>query len=122
MESQIGVGLQWFKKCTPDLSFCVAQGPKIRHAKRLCLNNVATFYYNLQHAYDLHNYDASKIWNCNEFGAQVDHNGGALVLTKARSKSMHSITTNKKNGCQYFPTSMHMAIQFPTSTFLKVNN
>jgi hypothetical protein len=89
--------LYWFKKCTRDLSFYVVQGLKIGHAKGLCLNNVATFYDNLQHAYDLHNYDASKIWNCDEFSAQVDRIGGALMLTKARSKSMHSITPNKEN-------------------------
>jgi hypothetical protein len=98
MESQIGVGCNGSRNA-PRLSFCVAQGPKIRHAKGLCLNNVATFYYNLQHASNLHNYDASKIWNCDEFGAQVDHSGGALVLTKARSKSMHSITPKKKHCC-----------------------
>ncbi len=105
-----------------NLSFCVVQGLKIGHTKGFCLNNVATFYDNLQRAYDLHNYDVSKIWNCDEFSAQVDRNGGALVLTKARSKSMHSITPKKKNGYQYFPTSMHMVLQFPTSNFLKVNN
>jgi hypothetical protein len=82
-----------------NLSFCVVEGLKIGHAKGLCLHNVATFYDNLQHAYDLHNYDASKIWNCDEFSAQVGHNGCALVLPKARSKSMHSITPKKKNGC-----------------------
>jgi hypothetical protein len=41
-----------------------------------------TFYDNLQYAYDLHNYNANMIWNCDEFDAQASCNGGMFVLTK----------------------------------------
>jgi hypothetical protein len=58
--------LQWFKKGNPDLSLCVTQGFEVGCTKRLCPTNVVTFYDNLQHVYILHDYDANRIWNCDE--------------------------------------------------------
>jgi hypothetical protein len=42
--------------------------------------NVSIFSINLFEGYDTHIYPPSQIWNCDEFDAQVDQNGGAFVL------------------------------------------
>jgi len=32
----------------------------------------------------MHNYNASKIWNCDKFGVQASHIGGAFMFAKIR--------------------------------------
>jgi hypothetical protein len=76
----------------------VAQSFKIGCAKGLHPNNVATFY-NLQQAYDLHNYTTSKIWNCDEFGEDASYNGGLIMFTKVGSKSCIPFFQMNENGC-----------------------
>ncbi len=39
----------------------------------------------------MHNYNASKIWNCDKFGVQASHNGSAVMFANIRLKTMHSI-------------------------------
>ncbi len=58
--------LQWFREGNLDLSLCIIQGLEVGCAKGLCITNVATFYNNLQHVYNLHDYDANRIWSCDE--------------------------------------------------------
>jgi len=43
---------------------------------------VASFYENLQKLYDIHKYEASQIWNCNESGAHAGKDGGGYVIEK----------------------------------------
>jgi hypothetical protein len=52
----------------PNLSLCITQGLEVGCTKGLCPTNVATFYDKLLHVYNLHDYDATRIWNCDESG------------------------------------------------------
>jgi len=45
----------------------------------------------------MHNYNASKIWNCDKFGVQASHNGDALMFAKIKLKRTHSIILDEKN-------------------------
>jgi hypothetical protein len=68
------------------------QGLKVKCAKGLCPTNVKMFYANLIKAYNLHKYQSNQIWNYDKSSVQIGQNGGALVLAKIGSISMHSIT------------------------------
>jgi hypothetical protein len=68
------------------------QGLKVKRTKGLCPTNVKMFYTNLVKAYNLHKYQPNKIWNYDKSSVQVGWNGGALVLVKIGSRSMHYIT------------------------------
>ena len=53
-----------------------------------------TLYANLETLYTTNNYPPSHIWNCDESGVQVGRSGGAIVLAKQGSRSVHSIEPN----------------------------
>lgn len=62
------------------------------HIKGLCPTNVASFYTNLTEAYNAHDYQPNKIWNCDKSRAKVKRNRCAQILAQTSSKSMHLIT------------------------------
>ena len=68
--------LRWFKKRHPDLTRRQAQGLEIERAKGLYVENVASFYSNLQELYEKYQYPVDHVWNCNESGAQAGRSGG----------------------------------------------
>jgi hypothetical protein len=69
----------------------ITQGSEIGRARGLCLANVESFYKSLSEAYEAHRYPPSQNWKCDEFGAQTNQNGGALVLAQTDSSMVHSI-------------------------------
>lgn len=74
--------VRWFKKRHPNLTMRHSQGLEFARAKGLCAENVASFYNNLEQAYQAQNYPPDRIWNCDESGAQAGRNGGGLVWAK----------------------------------------
>jgi hypothetical protein len=88
--------LRWFRKRHSKISLCTSQGLDLERAKGLCLDHVSIFYENLE-AMLANDYEASHIWNCDEFGAQARRNGGRWVLAKTGVKSMHSIISKKQD-------------------------
>ena len=87
--------VRWFRKRHPEVSPRSAQTLEMARAKNLCLENVATFYHNLQEAYIEHQYDPSYIWNVDESGAQAGRSGGGRVLAKMGTRNVHIIIPNK---------------------------
>jgi hypothetical protein len=53
--------VRWFKKRHPDLTLKFSQGLDFARARGLCLENVASFYSNLQDLYRTHMYSAHNI-------------------------------------------------------------
>ena len=88
--------VRWFKKRHPDLTMRQSQGLEFARAKGLCAENVASFYNNLEQAYETQNYPPERIWNCDESGAQAGRNGGGLVWAKKGSKTVHSLMPNER--------------------------
>ena len=62
----------------------------------MSVENVDTFYRNLEELYGRHHYPPDDIWNCDESSAQVGQNGGARVWAKRESKSVHSLLSNER--------------------------
>ena len=89
--------LRWFRNRHPELTLRSAQALEEARAKGLNPNSVASFYDNLQVAYQQHAYPPSHIWNVNESGAQAGRSGGGtLVFARQGTKSVHSIVPNSK--------------------------
>jgi hypothetical protein len=88
--------LRWFRRRHPNLSLHLAQGLDNNHAKSLCETNVTTFYDNLRALYEQHNYLASHVWNCDESEVQAGRNGGAYVLAKTGSCSVHQVIPDER--------------------------
>jgi hypothetical protein len=80
----------------PELTLCAAQGLEHTRAKGLCPQSVQSFYTNLEKLYAIHHYSPSRIWNCDESGAQAGRNSGGLVLARTGSKSFHTITPDER--------------------------
>ena len=59
----------WFRNRHLELTLKAPQGLNQEIAKTLNPNNTTKFYDNLVEMYSKHGYQASKIWNVNEFGA-----------------------------------------------------
>jgi hypothetical protein len=81
--------------------------------------NVSTFYINLFEDYDTHIYPPSEIWNCDEFDAQADWNGGAFVLAQTCSKIMHSIVLEEHKWLFVLSCINVVGIMFPNFYIFK---
>jgi hypothetical protein len=89
--------LHWFRRRHPQLILRSAQGLEVNRARNLCLENVQSFYHNLESLYTKHNYDANHVWNCDESGAQTGRNGGGtLVFARRGSKSVYNIIPDER--------------------------
>jgi hypothetical protein len=88
--------LRWFRRRHPELSLRLAQGLDSKRARSLSAVNVNSFYENLSCLYDAHNYSPFHIWNCDETGVQAGHNGGAYVLAKTGTRSVHQVVPNER--------------------------
>jgi hypothetical protein len=62
----------------------------------LCPISVASLYYNLEELYNSFYYHPSHIWNYDESGVQAGRSGGATVLARTISKSVHSLEPNQR--------------------------
>ena len=65
-------------------------------ARGLCPSSAASLYYNLEQLYNNFKYPPSHIWNCDESGVQAGRSGGATVLAKTGSKSVHSVEPDQR--------------------------
>ena len=74
----------------------VSQALESARAKRLCEDNVRSFFENLQHLYSMHEYALDRIWNCDESGAQAGRNGGAIVIARRGARRVHNIVPNQR--------------------------
>jgi hypothetical protein len=87
--------LRSFRRRHPELSLRLAQGLDSKRARSLSAVNVNSFYENLSCLYDAHNYSPSHIWNCDETGVQAGRNGGAYVLAKTGTRSVHQVVPDE---------------------------
>ena len=88
--------LRSFKLRHPNLVSRKNQPLEMGMASGLCPTIATTLYCNLQELYNTFNYPPSNIWNCNESGVQTRTSGGALLLAKLDSKSVHTIEPDKR--------------------------
>ena len=88
--------LRWWQRKHPKLTLRASQALEIARARGLCEENVKSFYDNFQKLYMLHDYPPKRIWNCDEFGAQVGKNGGGLVIARTRARQVHSIVPDQR--------------------------
>jgi hypothetical protein len=87
--------MRWWKKRHPELTLRVSQELESARPKGLCEENVRNFHENLQHLYNLYNYLADRIWNCDESGAHAGRNGGAVVIARRGARRVHNIVPNQ---------------------------
>ena len=88
--------MRWWMKRHPQLILRVSQALDTARAKGLCAENVSSLYDNLESLYSLHQYPPSRIWNCDESGAQAGRNGGAIVIAKRGAQRVHSIVPDSR--------------------------
>ena len=68
----------------------------MNRAHALCSATTETLYNNLEELYLTFHYPPSHIWNCDKSGVQAGRNGGATVLAKRGSRSVHSVEPDKR--------------------------
>ena len=83
--------LRRFLRRHPKLATRRSQGLKVVSTGSLCSTTTETLYSNLEFLYTSYNYPPTHIWNCNELGVQAKRSGGATMLAKRGSRSVHSI-------------------------------
>jgi hypothetical protein len=88
--------LRSFKLRHPKLTSRKSQGLELGRAHGLCPSSTASLYCNLEQLYSTFPYPPSHIWNCDESGVQAGKGGGAIVLAKVGSKSVHNIELDQK--------------------------
>jgi hypothetical protein len=65
-------------------------------ARGLCPTSAASLYTNLGELYTSFHYPPSHIWNCDESGVQAGRSGGATVLARTGSRSVHCIEPDQR--------------------------
>lgn len=85
-----------FRRRHPELTLRKPQALDQKRARSLCPLTVGSFYSNLQHLYDIHNYSPDHIWNCDESGAQAGKDGGGYVIAKKGSRAVHMVTPDQR--------------------------
>ena len=68
----------------------------MNRASALCSATTETLYNNLEELYLTFHYPPSHIWNCDKSGVQAGRSGGATVLAKRGSRSVHSIEPDQR--------------------------
>jgi hypothetical protein len=98
--SAVGVlGKSWlksFKHRHPEISSRKSQGLEVGRARGLCPSSAASLYCNLEKLYNNSKYPPSHIWNCDETSVQAGRSGGATVLAKTGSRSVHSVEPDQR--------------------------
>ena len=92
-------GKSWlilFQKRHPHLVLRTPQPLQVCRARNLCPSMVYTFYTNLQHLYNQHNYQPSHIWNVDESGANASRNGVGKVFAARGSRNVHTLIPNER--------------------------
>ena len=83
--------LRRFRLRHPEIATRKSQGLEINRDHALFPNVAETLYTNPKELYLTFKYPPSHIWNCDKSGVQAGENGGATVLPKWGTRSMHSI-------------------------------
>ena len=96
MASLVMVGCVGGSTITPQLSLRVSQALEIARAWGLCTKNIKSFYENLQGLLTLHEYNADRIWNGDESGAQARRNEGGAVIAQKGARHVHSIVPDQR--------------------------
>jgi hypothetical protein len=103
----------------PQLTLKVVQRLEVSRAIGLNVDNVASFYANLKKLYELHNYNPSHIWNCDEFGAQTGCGGQGWVLAKKGSHSIHIIIPKEQEWSFVFTCITSIGTSIPNFYIFK---
>ena len=88
--------LRRFRRRHPQLVNRHSQGLEVARALALNPTTAETLYSNLEFLYSFYKYLATHIWNCDESGVQVERFGGATVLAKCSTRSIHLIEPNQR--------------------------
>ena len=88
--------LRRFRIRHPEIATRRSQGLDVSRARALCPIIAESLYENLEQLYSAHNYPPGHIWNCDESGVQAGRCGGATVLAKRGSKSVHSVEPDQR--------------------------
>ena len=88
--------LRRFRSRHPEISSRRSQGLEVARARALCPITSESLYANLERLYTAHSYPPIHIWNCDESGVQAGRVGGATVLARRGSRSIHSIELDQK--------------------------
>ena len=92
---------------------------KVNRARNLYLENVSSFYHNVQTLYGEYNYSTNHIWNYDELGVQARRNGGSiLVFVQYKSKTVHSIILDKREWLSVLITCLNVAGQYIPHFFI----
>ena len=73
-----------------------SQGLEVTRARALNPTTVETLYANMEFLYSSYKYPLAHIQNCDESGVQAGQSGGATVLAKRGSRSVHLIEPNQR--------------------------
>ena len=88
--------LRRFRIRHPEIATRKSQGLDVSRARALCPIIAESLYANLEQLYSAHNYPPTHIWNCDKSGVQAERCGGATVLAKRGSKSVHSVEPDQR--------------------------
>ena len=93
----LGIGwLRRFRSRHPEIASRRSQDLEVACVCSLCPTTTETLYGNLETLYRTHNYLPDHIWNCDESGVQASRSGGATVLARRGSRSVHSIELDQR--------------------------
>ena len=88
--------LRRFRSRHPEISSRCSQGLEVARARALCSITAESLYANLERLYTAYIYLPTHIWNYDESGVQAGRAGGATVLARRGSRSVHSIELDRK--------------------------
>ena len=88
--------LRRFYSRHPEIVSRRSQGLEVARARSLCPATAETLYGNLETLYGTHNYLPDHIWNYDESRVQASRSGGATVLARRGSRSVHSIEPDQR--------------------------
>ena len=115
-----GIGwLRRFRSRYPEITSRCSQGLEVARARSLYPTTAETLYGNLETLYMTHNYPPGHIWNCDESGVQAGRSGGATVLARGGSRSVHSIEPNQRENLSVLNCINATGGHIPDSYILK---
>ena len=88
--------LRRFHSRHPEIMSRRSQGLEVARARFLCPATTETLYSNIETLYMTQNYPSGHIWNCDKSRVQACRSGGATVLARRKSKSVHSIELDQR--------------------------
>ena len=90
--------------------------------RSLCIENVKSFYENLNKMYTLHLYPLERIWNCDKVKARLKRMVEDLFLLGLEYARFTLLCLINENGSLYLSTSMLLGQLYHLSIFSKEKN